>query len=207
MDMSPFMKHAPNQSSYRPKGQNLLVFVFLLLVSFLQAQEATLSKVNDGDEDGPINGLLSVDIAPGFPDDVVEVFYSITAGSATEGDDFTALSGSVIVGYTFGAGGSEDLDILVLTDNLVEGDEDVTITLSVGPGYTLGGTISQTVVIADNTVGNVTITATDDSAAESGLDTGEYTVDLGAVNATGSDVTIGLLIGGATTAANSDYEP
>ncbi|MEM8762623.1 MAG: Calx-beta domain-containing protein [Bacteroidota bacterium] len=201
------MKHAPNQSSYRPKGQNLWVFVFLLLVSFLQAQEATLSKVNDGDEDGPINGLLSVDIAPGFPDDVVEVFYSITAGSATEGDDFTALSGSVTIGYTFGAGGSEDLDILVLTDNLVEGDEDVTITLSVGPGYTLGATISQTVVIADDTVGNVTITATDDSAAESGLDTGEYTVDLGAVNATGADVTIGLIIGGATTAANSDYEP
>ena len=75
MDMSPFMKHAPNLSSYRPKGQNLLVFVFLLLVSFLQAQEATLSKVNDGDEDGPINGLLSVDIAPGFPDEVVEVIY------------------------------------------------------------------------------------------------------------------------------------
>ncbi|MEO1486018.1 MAG: Calx-beta domain-containing protein [Bacteroidota bacterium] len=201
------MKHAPNQSSYRPKGQNLLVFVFLLLVSVLQAQEVTLSKVNDGDEDGPINGLLSVDIAPGFPDDVVEVFYSITAGSATEGDDFTALSGSVIVAYTFGAGGSEDLDIVVLTDNLVEGDEDVTITLSVGPGYTLGATVSQTVVIEDDTIGNVTIIATDDTAAESGLDTGEYTVDLGAVNATGTDVTIGLVLGGITTAATSDYEP
>ncbi|MEL6975639.1 MAG: Calx-beta domain-containing protein, partial [Bacteroidota bacterium] len=36
---------------------------------------------------------------------------------------------------------------------------------------------------------------------------GEYTVDLGAVNATGADVTIGLVLGGITTAATTDYEP
>ncbi|MEO0507934.1 MAG: Calx-beta domain-containing protein [Bacteroidota bacterium] len=201
------MKHAPNQSSYRPKGQNLLVFVFLLLVSFLQAQEATLTKLSDGDEDGPANSQLRVDLPPGFVDGNREVFYQITAGTATEGDDFNALAGSVVVPYLGGIGGSQTFNIEVLADNLVEGDEDVIITLLDGLDYDLGLVVSQTVVIADNTIGNVTISATDDSAAESGLDTGEYTVDLGAVNATGTDVTIGLLIGGATTAANSDYEP
>ncbi|MEL7267935.1 MAG: hypothetical protein AAGL34_00005, partial [Bacteroidota bacterium] len=93
------MKHAPNQSSYRPKGQNLLVFVFLLLVSLVQAQEVTLSKVNDGDEDGPTAGELSIDVAPTAPAGVVQVFYTITGGTATEGTDFSALSGSVVVGY------------------------------------------------------------------------------------------------------------
>ena len=65
-----------------------------------------------------------------------------------------------------------------------------------------GGTA--TVTIADNETATVTITANDAAASEAGPDNGQFTVDLGKVNNTGSAITVNYTVTG-TAAGGSDY--
>ena len=69
----------------------------------------------------------------------------------------------------------------VLDDNLLEDNETVTVTLtgitSGDADISLGGTVSDTVTIADNDSAVVTIAANDDSAAEP-ADDGQFTVTI-----------------------------
>jgi|GEM_PF-6747139 len=74
------------------------------------------------------------------------VAYSIN-GTATNGVDYSSLSGSV----TFAAGQtSVDIPINIIDDNDVEGTETVTISLVGNSNYNLGASIDGTITIADN---------------------------------------------------------
>ena len=76
------------------------------------------------------------------------VNYSV-GGAATNGADYTALSGTV----TIPAGSSSAaITVAPIDDSLVEGNETVVITLSSGSGYTVGTPTNATVTIADNDV-------------------------------------------------------
>ena len=125
-------------------------------------------------------------------DDVPEL--TITAGSAvTEGTaaSFTinaspSASGSITVNYTVtqsGAflsssnvgtktvsltGGSQTFTIATVGDSTDEANGSVTVTLKAGTGYTLGSTTSATVIVNDDDVPELTITA--GSAVTEGTD-------------------------------------
>ncbi len=85
----------------------------------------SIAKVDDGVEDNlPTNGKFRVtQTLPSATDTVVS--YTVS-GTATHGDDYASVSGSVIIpaGAT-----TVDLDIVVLNDDWVEGGETVTVTL------------------------------------------------------------------------------
>ncbi|HET6427529.1 MAG TPA: Calx-beta domain-containing protein, partial [Phycisphaerae bacterium] len=101
------------------------------------------------------------------------VFYTIS-GTASDGEDYAALSGSVTIqaGQT-----TAPIAIAPIDDGQIEQDESVILTLAAGAGYVVGSPAVDTAVITgDNDVPAVTITATDPAAAEAGPDAGEFTI-------------------------------
>ena len=78
----------------------------------------------------------------------LNVSYTLS-GSATNGADYTGLSGTVLV-----PAGSNPQSVTVtmtaLDDGIVEGDETVTLTIASDPSYETGGSGSVTITIADN---------------------------------------------------------
>ncbi|WP_228237049.1 Calx-beta domain-containing protein [Allomuricauda sp. M10] len=133
----------------------------------------------------------------------ITVAYTVT-GTAVSGSDYVALAGSVNI-----PDGQQTATITVtpVDDTDVEGDETVIVTLDTGTGYTVGAPASDTVTISSEDVAPdpvATITANDNSASENPLDTGEYTVSLDVVNATGSAITVAYTVTG-TAVSGSDY--
>ena len=82
----------------------------------------------------------------GSTSNAVTVNYTIS-GTATNGVDYTTLSGSVVIGV---AQSSAIVDIEGLHDGHIEDDEDVTLTLASGSGYTINETSNTgTVTVVD----------------------------------------------------------
>jgi hypothetical protein len=95
----------------------------------------------------------------------------------------------------------------VTNDNTVEGSETVVVTLTgpnSGPFVVDGANETATVNIADDDVGQISIAATDDSAAEPSND-GTFTVSLSATNNTGAAITVTYNVDGTAT-NGSDYQ-
>ena len=164
--------------------------------------EVTIAASADGAEAGPLNGSFTVSLTEVAATDTT-VSYSV-AGTATAGDDYTALSGSVVIlaGET-----SAVIDVTVLDDLLVEGAESVIVTLTGATGdgnIALGTTIEATITISDNdpvVQNEVTIAASADGA-EAGPLNGSFTVSLTEVAAT--DTTVSYTVAGTATAGD-DY--
>ena len=78
------------------------------------------------------------------------------AGTATGGDDYDLLTGTISIPYT-NLGGNGQIDINTLQDNLVEGDETVVLTIQPDASYTVGNPGQATVTIADNDVGEISL--------------------------------------------------
>lgn len=70
-------------------------------------------------------------------------------GTATPGQDYTALTGSINIPVN---ASSVTVAVAPIDDNLVEGNETVVVTLSTNAAYTLGSPASATVTVADNDV-------------------------------------------------------
>lgn len=129
------------------------------------------------------------------------VNYAVS-GSATNGTDYTSLSGSVTIPT-----GSSSASIIVspIDDSLVEGSETVGVTLSTNASYTVGSPSGATVTIADNDTAalpTVAVTAYDATAAEPGSNTGKFKVTR--TGSTGSSLTVYYTLGGTAT-NGTDY--
>jgi uncharacterized delta-60 repeat protein len=95
------------------------------------------------------------------------------AGSAVNGADYTALSGTI----TIPAGWRGAYLVIAPIDDLyVEGTETVEVTLQPGTGYTVTSSEPATVTIVDNDLPTVAIVATDSIASEPGSDVGRVTI-------------------------------
>jgi len=86
-----------------------------------------------------------------FPE--INVKYSISAGTATAGSDFTPASGTVYMSETMSM---VSLGVNIIDDSILEDDETVILTLLPGEGYDLGTRqklgerTTNTLTIADN---------------------------------------------------------
>jgi YVTN family beta-propeller protein/parallel beta-helix repeat protein len=103
----------------------------------------SISAVDDSaTELGPTTGQFQV-TRTGSTIYPLPIGYTVT-GTATAGNDYTALSGSVTI-----RAGETTATIVVtpVNDGVVEGDETVVATLSPDPGYGLGAPASATVTI------------------------------------------------------------
>ncbi|MEO1049272.1 MAG: YHYH protein [Bacteroidota bacterium] len=135
------------------------------------------------------------------------ISYSLT-GTATSGDDFTALTGSVSIPN---GQNSATIDVMVIDDSEDEIDETVILTLSstLPTGVSLGGSSNATVTIIDNDdpdtgfTAVVTVTAPDASATE-GSDDGRFSVRLDQSNSSGAGINISYAVSGSAT-SGSDF--
>ncbi len=122
-------------------------------------------------------------------------------GTATAGTDYVAISGG---SGTIAAGTpSTTVTVQVNGDTDVEPTEDFTVNLSAPSNATIGDGTGLGTITNDDTF-TVTIIANDNAATEAGPTNGEFTVDLGAVNATGGPVTVNYAISGSAT-NTTDY--
>ncbi|MBO9152171.1 Calx-beta domain-containing protein [Chitinophaga sp. GCM10012297] len=134
----------------------------------------------------------------------VTVHYTIT-GAATPGDDYGALSGSVVIPAGLG---SIPVPVTVSDDDLIEGDETVILTITGGTAtgltFTPGASSTATVTVADDDTNlDVTVLASTPAAAEPGTP-GAFTISLPAGKTSAADVTVTYTISGTATAGD-DY--
>lgn len=130
----------------------------------------TVTAVDDlGSEVGPDPAAFTIS-RTGDTTDPLSVSYTM-AGSATNGVDYAALSGSVTI-----AAGSASAAVVVapLADALSEGTESVILSLAPDADYTVGTPGIAGAQITDNLI--VTIVASDPDASELTLDPGSFTL-------------------------------
>ncbi len=165
-----------------------------LPVVSLAATDATAA------EEGPDPGTFTVTRSGSTSGDLV-VAYTI-GGTATAGDDYLTLSGSVTIAD---GASSATIEIVPIDDAMEEGDETVTLTLAADAGYAIGSASADTVTILDNDavlLPVVSLAATDATAAEEGTDSGTFTVTRS--GSTSGDLVVAYTIGGTATAGD-DY--
>ena len=160
---------------------------------------ATIFPTDDGAAEPAVPGRFTVKRDGDLSDSLV-VGYTVS-GTATSGLDYQPLGGLV----TIPAGAaSADIVLTPRDDSLVEGDESVIVTLTNSLSYDVGTPGSATLFIRDNEKATVSITATDDTAAEPGSDTGLLNISRGSV--VNGALTVSFAISG--TAINGvDYVP
>ncbi|MDF4202041.1 Calx-beta domain-containing protein [Maribacter sp. SA7] len=158
--------------------------------------EASIESTDATANESPLGvGVFTVDVdkinATGAP---IEIEYAVS-GTADEGDDFTALSGTVTIEEGESTG---TITLTPINDTDIETNETVILTLVDGPDYTVGGPDSATVVIVSDDTNVAQITASDGTAAESSgaNSTGEFTVSLSAPNNTSGPIIVNYNITG-----------
>jgi hypothetical protein len=131
-----------------------------------------------------------------------------TSGTATADTDYTA---SPAIGSTIVLGSSQAGTQIAVTpkkDNLVESTETLGLSLSSGSGYSLdGANASATLSISDDPP-VVSITATDDSAAEPDYEGGTPDTGTFRISRSGGDLTAALTVGytmAGTATEGDDY--
>jgi Calx-beta domain len=158
----------------------------------------SIASITNGNETGPVAGVVRVTQTAVTTSNTV-LTYTVS-GTATSGSDFTALSGTVTI--TAGAT-TANINIPVINDILVEGNESVIITLTaVTSGLaTLGAPLVATNTIADNDAPLVTIANTT-NGNETGPVNGVFTVSQTAIPTT--PIVIAYTVSGTAT-SGLDY--
>ena len=148
-------------------------------------------------ETGPATGTFTI-TRTGDTAAALTVFFDVT-GTATYGSDFqpTGVSATIPAGSP-----STAVTVTPIDDALPEADETVVMQLAPSLTYTLGTPVSDTVIIHDNEPAQVSIVATDATAAETGGDTGTFT--LTRTGDTTSALAVNFTIGGTAT-NGADY--
>ncbi|MBE9042045.1 hypothetical protein IQ235_14790, partial [Oscillatoriales cyanobacterium LEGE 11467] len=118
--------------------------------------QASIVAAEAASEEGLVTGRFAIALDQPPLAGGLTLNYTVTAASATAGEDYTTLTGSVFI-----AEGSTGADITVnpLQDYLVElGGETITVTLDDSPDYTVdAGNASQTLTIHDDDVAGVRV--------------------------------------------------
>lgn len=167
-----------------------------LVLNIAQTADAT---------EGGASGAFSISLPTGVTlTEDINVAYTV-AGTATNGTDYTALTGAVQIP----AGqNSVSLPVAATDDQLIEGAEAVTATLNGGtsPNFTFTGNGSATLNIIDNdgTPANLTLHVTATANAVEGGVNGAFTVALPAGVTVTEPVTVNYIISGSA-GAGTDY--
>ncbi len=150
-------------------------------------------------------GVFTVGLASGKTTSVPVTLTYQVAGTATTDVDYTALSGTV----TIPAGSSSaTIEVPVLDDDLIEGDETIALTLdgvTAGLPFVIGAHDKDTVRINDDddVNMNVVINASIPNAGEPSTP-GEFTVSLASGKTPLAPITVTYTVSGSAT-AGTDY--
>ena len=125
-----------------------------------------------------------------------------TGGTADKnGNDYTALSGSVTIPAN---ATSAKIKVFPKDDGLAEGRETIVVNLKADARYTIV-TPTATVYLHDDEKPTVSITATDSSASEPGTNTGQFRISQ--IPATPMPKTISCTLDGIAAKDGTDYLP
>jgi parallel beta-helix repeat protein len=150
-------------------------------------------------ETGPNPGTFTIS-RTGSTSSALTVRYAV-GGSASNGEDYTTLSGSVVI-----AAGQATATVTVqpINDDLTEGTEQVILSLSAEPAYAIGTPSNAVVAIADNDRGSprVSVEATVLVCSESAPDPGTFSISR--TGNTRESLTVHYVLGG-TAVNGTDY--
>ena len=158
---------------------------------------ASISGGTEGNENGPVNGTFTVNLSN--PSATPTVITYTVAGTATEGNDYTAIPRTI----TIPAGATTATIIIpVLADAVVEGVENVLITLTGSDNLSISiNNLPATINILDNSTASVSISATPVINENAG--TATFTVTLSA--AVQNSFTVDYATADGTATAGTDY--
>ena len=116
------------------------------------------------------------------------VTVSVAGGTATAGDDFTAVDDVTVTIAAGEASGTGTFTLEPVDDAVDEADETVTVSATTTSGLTVRPTAGLTVTITDDDTRGVTVSATELTVREGG--TGTYEVELDSQPTDAVDVTV-----------------
>jgi hypothetical protein len=120
--------------------------VFIQGGSFVSGTSVNVTATDpNASETGPDQGMFTI-TRSGDTTAPLTVNYTVS-GTATNGTDYTALSGSAVI---LAGQSSVTVALIPVDDATVEGNETAILTIAAGTGYTVGANSSATVIIADN---------------------------------------------------------
>ena len=128
----------------------------------------------DADEEGADPGTFTITRTGDLSGDLT-VYYTV-GGTATAGpaanQDYNTLGGSVVI-----SSGSPTATVVItpVDDSLAEGSETVTLTLANNAAYLVGGSSSDTVMIADNDTTSTDFLAVSETTVSGKLTSGDLT--------------------------------
>ena len=133
----------------------------------------------------------------------VSVNYGTSAGSAAAGSDYTDTSGTL----NFPAGNTEDsFTVLIIGDEVYEGDETVDLTLSGPVSATLGAPSSAILTIVDDDgLPEVSFSASSYNITEGDSGTTNVTITATLSAVSGQPVSVNYGTSAGSAAAESDY--
>ena len=140
----------------------------------------SISDEGEAESVGTMNFTVTLNRAP-VGTEVVTVHYATADGTAVDGSDYTADSGTLTFDSSTGA--TRPIAVTMLNDNLVESSENFTVTLSGPSGNATIASPTGTGTIIDDDTGDVVISASDASMAEPN-DNGQFTVTMSNPSAT-----------------------
>ncbi len=111
--------------------------------SALPAVEFSAAAYSGGEASGSRTVNVALRATPAFT--VATEVSCRVSGTATAGEDFTPLAGTVSM-----AGGSATISITILDDQVADDGETIVLTLIAANGYTVGAQGSATITIADD---------------------------------------------------------
>jgi Calx-beta domain/Beta-propeller repeat len=166
----------------------------------IQATDAAAAETKTGQTANP--GRFTFKRVGGDMSQTLTVSYTV-AGNAISGTDYVGFTNNV----TFAAGSDTAyIDIKPIDDDIFEGSEKVTLSLAANANYLLGTSKVASVTIADNDLPTITITASDENAAEAiaGQPTNPGRFTLTRTGNTASTLVVSYTIAGTATNGN-DY--
>ncbi len=155
---------------------------------------ATIDDPSVAENGGTLTFTVSLDQAS--PTDAV-MTYSTAAGTATDGSDYTGVTGTltILAGQTQGI-----IDVPVLDDSIYEGDEDLTMNLVAVSGVVVDDPQGDGTITENDAQPNITVD--DPSAPENG---GPLTFTISLDNPAGVDVNVDYATSDNTATDGADY--
>jgi len=155
---------------------------------------ATIDDPSVSEGAGTMTFTVTLDQAS--PTDAV-MTYSTAAGTATDGSDFTGVSGTltIVAGQTQGT-----IDVPVLDDSLYEGNEELTMNLVAVSGVVVDDAQGDGTITDNDAQPNITV---DDPSAPENAGPLTFTISLD--NPAGVDVNVDYATSDNTATAGADY--
>ncbi|MDH5327315.1 MAG: DUF1566 domain-containing protein [Gammaproteobacteria bacterium] len=171
------------------------IYKFLVLLSFfaLSACGGGGDSAGQSSDSIPVLSITDVSVSEGetgtqltfsvslskMSDSAVTVDYATSDGTATAGEDYAGVAGTLTIDAGMTGG---EINVAVVGDSMYEGDETLTLNFSNVSGATLANTVVTGTILNDDPLPSVSISDASVAEGNSGTTNLIFTVSLGSVS-------------------------